>query len=235
MDTDTYIYSYNRGKHNYFWGKNPQILFRRDRLTSFFPSPKLSKGENLNAVVRLLSYISIVLILYTKNSQYLLLPFGSLLVTYIIFYMYPNKEELEELFHSPEVNNPQCPIDNDSDIAEECILPTIDNPFMNFNYITDDYHRKPACKAFLYDDEESQAIREEVDDSFNSKLYRDTSDLYSKRNSQREFFTMPWTSWPNDQTTFAKWLYKTGPTCKELGAKCAPEWSPTSSYSVLQK
>lgn len=218
-----------------FWGDNPSILLQNNRLTSFFPSAKLSVVENLNSIVRLLFYLSIVLVLYTKNSQYIFLPLGGLFVTYIIYYLYPRKKDLEKFnITYPDNKNLVYPDINPDRLRKTCILPTTDNPFMNFNYITDNYHREPACKAFLYDDEKSQDIKEEVTESFNHNLYRDVGDLYSKNNSQRQFFTMPWTSWPNDQTSFAKWLYKTGPTCKELGSKCAPYWNPTTSRSVLE-
>lgn len=223
-----------------FWGQDPYILLQKNRLSYFFPSMKLSLAENLNAISRLLLYLSILLILYTRNSNYILLPIVGFLVTYIIFYLYPRKSEL---FKTPSCKpcsgNERLLHDRENEeqrkIKRECINPTVDNPFMNFNYITDSYYRKPACKAFLYDDQQSLETREKVTDSFNYDLYRDVSDLYSKNNSQRQFFTMPWTSWPNDQTSFAKWLYKTGPTCKELGVKCAPYWNPSASYSVLDK
>jgi hypothetical protein len=122
----------------------------------------------------------------------------------------------------------------ETEISRTCVRPTVDNPFMNFNYITDSYKRPPGCKAFLYDDKQSFKLKKQINDSFNYNMYRDVSDLYNKNNSQREFFTMPWTTWPNDQTSFAKWCYRTGPTCKELGVKCAPYWNPTASYSLLE-
>ena len=39
--------------------------------------------------------------------------------------------------------------------------------------------------------------------------------IFSKNNSQRQFYTTPVTTIPNDQKSFANWLYKTPPTCKE--------------------
>lgn len=224
-----------------FWVEQPSILFRRDRLTNFFPTAKLTVVENLNAVIRLLIYLSLILILFTRNSQYLLLPLGGMLVTYVLFQIYPKKEVLKEIppresfsLDGKLSDKIQSNKKYDEQLERECIQPTVDNPFMNFNYITDSYHREPACQAWLYDDKESKDIRKEVTESFNHDLYRDVSDLYSKNNSQRQFFTMPWTSWPNNQTSFAKWLYRTGPTCKELGSKCAPYWNPTASYSLLE-
>ena len=91
---------------------------------------------------------------------------------------------------------------------------------MNFNYISDNYHRPPACKAFLYNDTQSRKVKKQVEDKFNERLYRDVGDLYSKRNGQREFYSVPYNGIP-DQTAFAKWLYQwPGPTCKENSLKC---------------
>lgn len=232
----------NTGGSTPFWSSQPSILLQRNRLSNFFPTAQATIAENMNAIVRLFIFLAIILILYTRNSQYLLLPLGGMLVTYILYHMYPNKQEMFGGSCTPisrkrtfgSCNLQRIPSQETDSLERDCVLPTVDNPFMNFNYITDNYHRDPACKAWLYDDEQSQQVRQEVTESFNYDLYRDVGDLYSKNNSQRQFFTMPWTSWPNDQTTFAKWLYRTGPTCKELGAKCAPYWNPSVSYSILE-
>ena len=43
------------------------------------------------------------------------------------------------------------------------------------------------------------------------------------------FYTVPIRTVPNDQTEFANWLYKTGPTCKENSQNCTYYESPTMS------
>ena len=40
-------------------------------------------------------------------------------------------------------------------------------------------------------------------------------DIFNKNITQRQFYTMPVTTIPNEQTKFANWLYATPPTCKE--------------------
>jgi hypothetical protein len=232
--------SSNRDK---FWADNINILLQKNRLTYFFPNNKLSVVENLNAIVRLCLYLTIILILYTRNSKYVLLPIGAMVLTYLIYNLHPNKKELNtspiivaSLTCKSGCKEPKKRVPDKliGKVEKECVKPNIDNPFMNLNTITDDYKRPPACKAFLYDTEETEELKKEITDSFNHNLYRDVSDLYSKNNSQRQFFTMPWTSWPNDQTSFAKWNFSTGPTCKEIGLKCAPYWDPSASNSVLE-
>jgi hypothetical protein len=213
---------------NVFWSNNPEILLQKNKLKYFFPNAGYTMVQNLNAVVRMFMYLSIVLILYTKNPQYLLLTFGALFVTYLLFTYYPNPTEM---FYTKPENICDLSIEDKrefrkkikKDIMKECVTPTVDNPFMNFNHITDNYHRPPACKAFLYNDDQSMKVREEVTDTFNDKLYRDVGDLYSRRNGQREFYTVAYNGIP-DQTSFAKWLYgnNSNGTCKENGLKCAP-------------
>ena len=57
---------------------------------------------------------------------------------------------------------------------------------------------------------------------FNDSLIRDVDDLFERFNSQRQFYTVPGNSIPNDQDTFAKWLYARPKSCKEgNGLQCA--------------
>ncbi len=195
---------------NIFWADKPSILLRSDQLKNFFPSYDYTMVQNLNAIVRLVLYLTIVLILYSKNPQYLLLFLGSLLVTYMLYNYYPNQEEL---FYIKPVNscNPtlkekKAIINRKEHVEKKCVMPTVENPFMNYNHITDNYHRPPACKAFLYDDPQSQKVKEKVEEKFDERLYKSVTDIYSKRNSQREFYTVAYNQIP-DQTSFAKCLY----------------------------
>jgi len=88
-----------------------------------------------------------------------------------------------------------------------CKNPTKDNPLMNIN-IGDNPNNPLPC---IHTDE----IKEDINSKFNYNLYRDTDDLFERFNSQRQFYTTPNTSVPNDQTKFAEWLYKIPQTCKE--------------------
>jgi hypothetical protein len=45
-------------------------------------------------------------------------------------------------------------------------------------------------------------------------------DLFNRNTSQRQFYTTPVTTIPNDQTGFARWLYKLPETCKENQSNC---------------
>tara|TARA_B100000900_G_C20579320_1_gene716771 strand:+ start:299 stop:1156 length:858 start_codon:yes stop_codon:yes gene_type:complete len=100
-----------------------------------------------------------------------------------------------------------------NDINDSCKLPTTNNPFMNLNtYELSNGDVGEACKSF-----NNKGIQNIIENKFNDDLYLDSNDLFNRRNSQRQFYTMPNTSVPNGQDDFARWLYQTEPTCKEGG------------------
>ena len=220
-DIDKTIQTPDESHGTIFWYDNIYSLF--ENLDSFFPTYDMDLIQKLNAIMRFAIYVGIILTLLTNNYLYLYIPVGIGIFT--IFIQKGNTQKLEQFF-----SNSPTPIAYSPDIDAPCTLPTPDNPFMNFNNITDDRERPPACKTY-----NNKTLQNNVDNNFEHNLYRDVSDLYNKNNSQREFYTMPSTSAVSDQTSFAKWLYNTGPTCKEDATKCAPEWSPTMPQQVLEK
>ena len=91
---------------------------------------------------------------------------------------------------------------------KECQLPTKNNPFMN-TLLTDSPKRKRNCNI------NNKTIKKMINKNFKENLFNDIEDVFNRKNSQRQFYTMPSTTIPNNQDTFQKWLYKTPNTCKE--------------------
>jgi len=100
--------------------------------------------------------------------------------------------------------------------------PSLDNPYNNilFSDYTDASNLAEPCNIDEKDVKEMQNL-------YNSTIYRNVDDVYERENSQRLFYTLPIQTVPNDQTNFANWLYKTGPTCKENSQNCAYYQDPT--------
>jgi len=187
-----------------FWFKHYQILYNQDRLTEFFPVESMTSNEKLNAVLRLSIYISLILVLYHKNLNVLLIPLFVALVTLYI-YKFNTVQKVEEKVEGFEVPT--------------CTMPTDDNPFGN-TLLTDVGIYKERKEACLYED-----VEEDVKHRFNKGLYKDVNDLYDKNNSQNRFFTMPNTNEfgikHGDTNKFANWLYNTAQsTCKEDTGQC---------------
>lgn len=201
-----------------FWVDNYQILFQKNKLSSFFPTVDMTMIEKLNSIMRMAIYLGVALYFVTYDYSYLFIP---IIVGVFTFYIYNTKKESFELYFNSEPNS----IINQGNqkILQnvDSIKPDTNNPFMNINLITDDKTKPPATPSWNNDN-----VKNDIEDKFNYNLYRDVSDLYGKSNSQRQFYTMPSTTIPNEQTKFAKWLYQTSSTCKEDTKYCAPQMDP---------
>ncbi len=105
---------------------------------------------------------------------------------------------------------------NELYVKDNCRKPTVENPFTNivFSDYLDANKLAEPCNS---DDPE---ISNQMQNLYNSSIYRNISDVWERENSQRMFYTVPIQTIPNNQTDFANWLYKTGPTCKENTENC---------------
>jgi hypothetical protein len=92
--------------------------------------------------------------------------------------------------------------------------PTSRNPFMNI--LLDDIKYNPQRPAASHVDQPD--VAQTMDDYFRIQWFSDPTDVFGKNQGQRQFITQPSTTVPNDQGSFADWLYKIpGKTCKEGG------------------
>ena len=57
-----------------------------------------------------------------------------------------------------------------------------------------------------------QMVSEEITDCLSEKLYNDTTSLINSKANERAFYDTQY-GVPNDQGTFAKWLYSTPVSC----------------------
>lgn len=98
--------------------------------------------------------------------------------------------------------------------------PTAANPFMNV--MLDELKYNPTRPvADFASDPNNQVV---LDDYFRVQWASDPTDVFGRSQSQRQFYTMPSSSIPNDQGSFQNWLYLIpGKTCKEGGRDaCVP-------------
>tara|TARA_B100000683_G_C12374974_1_gene508758 strand:+ start:209 stop:865 length:657 start_codon:yes stop_codon:yes gene_type:complete len=178
-----------------FWYDHIEILFQKNRINEFFPTHDMSIEENLNSLVRLSIYVSITLSIYTSNYKYLYIGIMTMIFTALI---YRNRS-----------------IDISENFEEKIyVRPTRNNPFMNI--LQDDYVTRPTReslnKANSYVNKD---LNKYIDTKYSYNLYKDADDIFDRNTTQRQFYTMPVTTIPNEQTKFAKWLYGRQPTCKE--------------------
>lgn len=203
-------------KNDPFWTQDPGILFERNRLVEFVPTYDMSTNERLNALARLFIYIGLLLLVYLGKTWTLYIPILGL--GFILFLYKTRQANLPEKpgrFVPDETPNADDPNPFIPSKQPECIPPTLNNPFMNVmnNEYIDNPTRPAAC--------DYTEVQQEVESNFHHNLYQDIDEaLWNKNNSQRQFFTMPWTTIPNKQGEFARWRFGTGLTCKEDQSAC---------------
>lgn len=181
-----------------FWFLNPYIIFKSNKIFEFFPTNNMSYSEKLNSLSRLSIYLSIILFTYSGNYLYLFISIVTLVITYLL---YLQNDRINEFFEL------------DTDNKLKIRSPTNDNPFMNITL--DDWENPNRESLINIPMANLKEIQNDIKKKFNNNLYRDLSDVFEKENSQRQFYTTPITTIPNQQGKFAKWLYYSNKTCKE--------------------
>lgn len=168
------------------------------------PDITMSFEEKLYTTIKLFFFICIIMALVFNDIKYFLL---SIILLIIGFFVYYHKYE-EDIKKENFLDSNNLDIVND----ELCNKPTIDNPFMNPSVM--DYQNKNDIKACY-------GAENKIKNLFKKRIFKDVNDLYDKNISERQFYTVPSTTIPNDQEKFATWLYNKDKTCKENnGEQC---------------
>lgn len=188
-----------------FWTDNINELIK----PVLIPTDYMSFDEKLNALTRLIIFICIILSLIFQDSRYLLLMILLILIIFIIYnYQSKYKKDTDTFLNEKNLDIVQNKI---------CIKPTKDNPFMNPNIIdiSSDTDIDGACSI------SDKKINDKMSDFYETTMFQNVDDIYNTQTSSRQFYTVPSTKIPNDQSLFANWLYNRGPSCKENnGIQC---------------
>lgn len=174
------------------WYNNPSILFQD--LAEFFPTNNLTNIEKVNAIARLAIYYFILITVFNFSTKWYSVSLVLLLISYSLGYY--------EHFETDEKK------------VSNCTNPTKKNPFMNFTL--DDYNNDINRPASCPYDKVKNKMRKE----FRKDIVQDPADLWGQNISDRQFFTMPWTTVVNNQSSLGKWLYGNSGECKNMGLNC---------------
>tara|TARA_E500000331_G_C17091275_1_gene641206 strand:+ start:135 stop:866 length:732 start_codon:yes stop_codon:yes gene_type:complete len=192
---------------------NPGILVDKNHIFDFIPDIKASTEERINAIVRFSLYFSIVLMIFKNNYRYSYIFVATLIISY--FFYDTNRENFTSN------NNAETTSDNnnnnnslfckdkeemENNVNINCDEPKCDNLFMNVLPTDDFSKKKPACSY-------TKEISRKVNNGFYNKFKKDVNTFYNQDFGMRQFYSMPNTQVPNDQGTFAKWLYNTPVSC----------------------
>jgi hypothetical protein len=120
-------------------------------------------------------------------------------------------------------SKPKISMSKDKIIKEKhCRKPTVENPFNNvlFSDYLEGGNVPQPCNS-------NETTLSEMQNLYNSSIYRNLSDVFERENSQRTFYSVPIEQNAESQTDFANWLYKTGPTCHENSQYCTYYQDPS--------
>jgi len=165
--------------------------------------------ERLIIIGNFILFISIIISLIFRTTVFLLL---GLILLLFLFYVYLYSQQVEKIEEEEMENKSRTIINNNI-----CIKPNKDNPFMNPNIVDYDNANNniKAC------DINNTKIKNGIDKFFKEPVFKDVNDIYERNFSQRQFYTVPATTIPNDRETYLNWLYYRPKSCKENnGEQC---------------
>jgi len=210
-----------------FWLEEPRILI--DGASEFFPFTEYDRrctAAALNSFTRFGIYLGVLFALVRVEVSWLLVG-----VMFAIFaagswkYM-EHVGSIHEGFRAQGIDRvfaTEAPILDPRDVINEYVPdvigsqpdrthPTPANPFMNVlvTEIGDNPYRSPAASVL------TENVKEELDTYFQTMFAADPGDVFNHTQNQRNWVAMPSTTVPNDQGSFADWLYRVpGQTYKE--------------------
>ena len=198
-----------------FWINNPSILLKHDNLKYFWPTEKMTSYEKLNAITRLVIYLTVISsLLMEEKVKFILIGLVTIVLIISLYYINKDKDVKENI----EGFNNQIQPTN-------WTMPTPKNPAMNvmLTDIQDNPTRKsaaPVTKEINKKIDESAkkyiiGNYKDVDGDLKDKIYRDLGDSLNFDHSMRSWYPMPNTQIPNDQKSFANFCYGDMPSCKE--------------------
>jgi hypothetical protein len=219
-----------------FWFNDPTILFNKNYLMQVWPSNNMTFEEKINAISRLIIFLTILGLFITRNISILIIGILTLGILVTIYkmrkqYVINNLVQKEGFKNNNSNNNNLSKLDSNtlSTILKEN-YDHIDkkNPFGNvlLTEINDNPDRKSAPPAFnpdVYEDinkavkKQTQMLYPTIKNT-NKQLYGDLYDNYQMDTQMMQrFYSTPNTRVDNDQGAFGEWLYGNMPSAKSSG------------------
>jgi len=186
------------------WYDDPvQFLMNPINWYTIVPDSEMDLDEQLNAMVIFSIYFAIIIIIVNKDTRVLYVVVLVCFMTYMF-----HKHKMQENFKSNELNR-KLNIEKDEIHNRYCVKPTKDNPFMNVSL--NDYDEFPNRPAACKD------INEVVDALYKSGAPVNETDPFNVKGGDRQFYTTPSTTIPNDSDSFRSFLFDLKPTLKQMG------------------
>jgi len=190
-----------------FWTNDLSLLFQPELV----PTDNMTFDQKANALSRMTIFLCIIFALVLHDTRIVVLMIILLMIIYII------QKYVEEFAQDTE----EFLVENKIDVVDNkiCSRPTKHNPFMNPS-LSDtagffDSDVVGACQSY------TPEVEKNINTIYDEGMYINSDDIYNRDTGKRQFYTVPGSKIPNDQSIFANWLYNRGKTCKENnGVRC---------------
>lgn len=169
-----------------------------EQLGIFFPSREMTLEQQLNSVLRFAIYFALAIVALKGSMSVIYVALITALFTFLIYESEVlgknNKKDLFQAMNVAETSNPR---------KRHIYKPTKDNPFMNV--MVSDYEKFPSRPPA--GDWSDPTVKKQINCQFNNGFKRSERDAFSKSASDRQYYTMPSTTIPNNQDAYANWLF----------------------------
>lgn len=182
-------------------------IFNKDEILNFWPTSKQTAHERTLATARFVIYATCVVYLINRDPRIFAL---GVLVLSILYYLWS-----ANLIKDGSVRGVQADGRRSGPMRDAVTLPSFDNPMGNV--LLTDYADNPDRPSAAW----YPSVRGEV-----QQKWAQIHPFERMRDAERNFYTAPVSTIPNDQTAFAEASFgrKFAPMCKDQGgAACDPD------------
>lgn len=186
---------------------DPKDIFKSDQLLKFWPSASQTAKERVLATTRFVIYATCIMYLIKRDPRVFAL---GILVLAVLYYLWTTNMITDGKIRPPYGEGIQTNM-----FRSQVTLPTLDNPMANV--LLSDYVDDPERPSAAW----YPSVRTEVQQQW-SQIHP----FERLRDAERNFYSMPVTTIPNDQTGFAEARFgkKFSPMCKDQGGSaCNPD------------
>jgi len=219
-----------------FWTDEPTVLFNNEYIVEVWPTPSMTFEQKLNAMTRLILFLTILGYIITRSYKWLVISGLTLMMIVALFYARTKAKRND--VHSPKEGfqqNDASKFTMNSAPFEDALKSEFKegnkkNPFSNvlLTQINEEPERKSAPPAFntVVDENITKNVKKTIQmlnpgiKNTNKQLFGDLWQQFQLDNFLRVFNTTPNSRVVNDQGAYAQYLYN---DLKYSGKESTPE------------
>ena len=206
-----------------FWGDDPNVILKFEYIMELYPSETMTSSQKLNAITRSVILLTVVGSFFSNPIRLLIIGLFTLAA---VWYLHYHQTTAKRVKFEEEAFTNQDPVKERTVLPQDLFsTPQSNNPFGNT--MLSDYDeadkKKPAPPSYnkrINDHIVTQTKQAIMDNNpeqphITNRLFSGLDDDLAFEQSMRPFYSMPSTTIPNDQQSFAEFCYGSMISCKE--------------------